>query len=428
VWNTAGDLDVAVGIHYDNFSTGTSADAKTAIITLTPTGTEGTTKMVFRPDADPDPGLTMSTYLSDTAAQPVWPTKLDSANIIIDGTAPTGVTISAVPSSWTSSNSVTLTFSATDALAGIDHYELQLDSGSFLAATSPYSLDVSLVADGTHTVTVKAFDRAGNTATAVTSIYLDKTDPTVNVASAKQAGVELLGVSTNAVQGVVNIQVTAADATSPLATPVVTVTPSGGSAEAAAFVSEGPTGTFNYTWSVTSTTPNGVATITATATDAAGNDATDTDTFHVNKNQVTGQVELQDFVGSSRAMTFVATGGTVKTWTQTLSFAGGVASYTLTDVPAGTTGVSAKTAWSLRNKLAAVLDGDGQVAANFTGGEKLLGGDINGTNSINVLDYSVMKANWFTSNSVADINGNGVVNLDDYSIQKSNWFLVGDPQ
>jgi hypothetical protein len=180
---------------------------------------------------------------------------------------------------------------------------------------------------------------------------------------------------------------------------------------------------------VTSSTPNGQATINATATDKAGNThAATAKTFNINKNQIAGQVELQAYVGASREVTFVATGGTTKTWTLTLAFSAGVASYTLTDVPVGTTNLSAKTAWNLRRKLAASLDGNGQATVNFTGVSKLLGGDINGSNSINVLDYSVLKNNWLTSNPVADITGDGAVNNDDYTLMKGNWFKVGDAQ
>jgi hypothetical protein len=428
VWNTGGDLDVAVGIEL-TLPTGTQADATTAIMTLRPTGTEGMTQMVFRADADPDPGLVQSTYLSDEAGQPVWPVKVNSTNIYIDGTPPTDVTISADPVSWTKNSPVVLTFSATDALSGIDHYELSLNGAGYITATSPYNWDVSALATGTYPATVKAIDKAGNEATASTTVYIDKTNPVISITSAKQNSVELIPSGT-AVQGVVNIQVTASDATSGLnGHPAVTVTPNGGSAEATTYVNESPSGTFNYTWTVSSTTANGTATINASVSDNVGNSANAASkTFNVNKNQITGQVELQSFVGASRAVTFVATGGTKKTWPQTLTFSGGVASYTLTDVPAGTTNLSTKTAWNLRKKVAVTLDSDGQATVNFTSSAKLLGGDINGSNSINILDYSILKVNWFTSNAVADIDGNGNVGLLDYTTMKANWFNVGDPE
>lgn len=338
VWNAGGDLDVAVGIHYDNISTGTTDDAKTTIITLTPTGTEGITRMVFRPDLDPDPGLTESTFLSDISAQPVWPTKLDSANIIIDGTAPTISVTSAVQG-------------ATDVLDG-----------------------ANTVVQGTVTIQVEASDALAGLAAA----------PTLELTN-----------------GAATVNLTTTDTAAP----------------------------FSYTWTVDASTPNGQWDISASVSDRAGNTASDTDNYLVlNKNQITGQLELESFVGASRDVTFAATGGTTKTWTLTLSFSGGVASYVLTDVPAGTTGLSAKTAWSLRNKLPCGPDGNGQAVINFTGAEKLLGGDLNGTNSINVLDYSILKSKWFSHDPVADIDGANGVGLLDYGIMQSNWFKVGDEQ
>jgi len=357
-----------------------------------------------------------------------------TTNFYLDKAAPTGVMIAATPPGWTNAPTVTLTFSATDATSGIDHYEISIDSGPYTTQTSPYGLDVSAMSDGTHTATVKAIDRAGNFATASTNFYLDKTKPVISIDSAKQGGVELLtelGSTTNAVQGQVDIVVTASDATSPLAAPpTVTVVDSASASMTVTYDGESPTGTFHYHVVVLSTTANGAATINASVSDSAGNSESATAKhFNINKNQATGQVELESFVGTSRAVTFVATGGTAKSWTLTLSFSGGAASYTLTDIPAGTTGISAKTAWNLRQKLAVTLDGDGQVTGvNFTGADKLLGGDLNGDNFVNILDYSVLKNNWYTTNPVADINGDGQVQTQDYSLLRSNFFKRGDAE
>lgn len=53
-----------------------------------------------------------------------------------------------------------LNFEAKDATSGIDHYEISIDGSAFAAVASPYttpSLD-----PGKHTVTVRAYDKAGN--------------------------------------------------------------------------------------------------------------------------------------------------------------------------------------------------------------------------------------------------------------------------
>src|SRR5439155_11651878 len=91
--------------------------------------------------------------------------------------------------------------------------------------------------------------------------------------------------------------------------------------------------------------------------------------------EVTGQVELEGFVGTgttplhTRTVTFVASGGaSSQTWVLTLTnTAGAVFSYTLNGVPEGTTAISAKTHWNLRRKLSVTFDSNNQATANFTG-------------------------------------------------------------
>ncbi len=51
-------------------------------------------------------------------------------------------------------------FNAADATSGVDHYELSLDGGAFATVTSPYQTPVLPV--GTHYLTVRAYDKAGN--------------------------------------------------------------------------------------------------------------------------------------------------------------------------------------------------------------------------------------------------------------------------
>jgi len=350
---TPGQIDTAIGVNAYG-ATGTNADGTVAVVTLAAGTTEGTTQLVFRPDASPDPGLTASTFLSDMSANPIWPMKYATRNIVIDGTA-----------------------------------------------------------------------------------------PTINIASAKQGGQELIGTSVNAVQGTVDIQVTASDTLAGLAgPPTVTVKDSSSTSLPVTFVNESPTGTFNYQVTIGATTANGTATIDATVSDKAGNTANAAQkTFNVNKNQITGTVEMATLsstsYGFSRNVVFTATdsgGSVLKSWTVSVGFNNNTTTqvaagtYTLTDVPGTIAGLSAKTAWSLRRKQAVSLGVNGQATVDFTvsGGTDLLGGDINGSNSINILDYSVLKVNWFTTNAVADINGDGSVNTSDYLLMKGNWFTMGD--
>jgi hypothetical protein len=108
------------------------------------------------------------------------------------------------------------------------------------------------------------------------------------------------------------------------------------------------------------------------------------------------------------------------------TFDSSVASFTLTNVDglvAGANKLSAQTKWNLRSTVSFT----DPTQVNFTGDDnKLLGGDLNGSNSINVLDYGTLKSCWYTTNPVGDINGDGKVDNTDYGIQKDNWFKTGD--
>jgi hypothetical protein len=69
-----------------------------------------------------------------------------------------------------------------------------------------------------------------------------------------------------------------------------------------------------------------------------------------------------------------------------------------------------------------------QLSASFTGANKLPGGDLNNSNTVNILDYSMLKEHWVTTDPEADINGDSGVSLLDYSLMKDNWFTEGDPE
>lgn len=195
-------------------------------------------------------------------------------------------------------------------------------------------------------------------------------------------------------------------------------------------------GTVTYTveLDVPATAGNGTYSIVASVRDRSGNFSAPVaiGSFKV-ANEVLATVELQLFEGtgpaSLRDVDFVATGGAnTKTWTKSVSFTSSEGTVVLEDVPAGTTGISAKTDWTVRSKQAVVLGSTGAGAVSLTGADKLNGGDFNNDNVVNTLDYSILRFNWLTSNAIADITGNGPVNSDEYNIMTSNFYTVGDPQ
>jgi hypothetical protein len=320
--------------------------------------------------------------------------------------------------------------------------------------------NVVAVAAGTctATVTVTAYDESGNSSAVVYNTRIDPTAPTISAVTTTE--VQLSGLVnvkdndcvTNAVvQGVVQIAVTASDNCSFVGGQPSIALVNGPNNETASFVNESPAGTFNYTWTVTSTTANGTWTATVTAADLCHNTTTNF-TMCVNKTQITGLVQLEGFTGTgtnvnhARLVTFVATGGvTNKTWNLTLTNASGdTFSYTLADVPAGTTGLSAKTAWNLREKLAVALDINGQATADFiadgvpgwsdASDHYLRGADISAANpllrdnQVQFFDYTVLGTSFFTYDQVADITGDGPVDYDDYYLLYLNYFKLGDPE
>ncbi len=194
-------------------------------------------------------------------------------------------------------------------------------------------------------------------------------------------------------------------------------------------------GTVTYT--VTLVVPPAATTgeydVTATVRDRSGNVSplAALGSFNV-ANEVIATVQLEAFGGTTRAVTFVATdssGVPIGTWSKTITdFSGGIGSVALENVPAGTVAISAKSTWTLRSKLPVTFSGTGVSSVALTGANMLDAGDLTGDNVVNTLDYSVLRFNWLTMNSVADISGDGVVNNGDFYPLQSNFYTVGDPQ
>ncbi len=297
---------------------------------------------------------------------------------------------------------------------------------------------------GTTTVTWTVTDTSGNSATCQQTVMVkDHEVPMIGAVTATEtqpyvAGpVDVLNCSSTTVQGTVHITVVAADNCGG----TVTVSLANGTTEAATFVSgDGTPGNpFTFTWAVTETTAGGTWAGTVTATDTSGNSSTGTFTLCANAAQVTGQVELEGFVGTARTVTFIATanvdiGGVLttnvlKTWNLAVQgFSEGQAGYSLTDFPPEAQFLSAKTAWSLRKKLSVTFDANHQGTAIFTGTSRLLGGDLDGDNVVGIPDFAIYRAQWGTAGPGADVNGDGAVGIPDFNLFRANWGTRGDPQ
>ena len=151
---------------------------------------------------------------------------------------------------------------------------------------------------------------------------------------------------------------------------------------------------------------------------------------------VNGVVEMEFYAGlahngiGSRPVTLKgtdATNGPLATWNLPLNFTNGSASFSLAHAPLGLAHLSAKTAWHLRTRLPVVFV-NGVASVNFTSANALRGGDLDGSNLVDLADYYRLAASWYLPDPGADINGSGSVDSDDYFIMANRWQQSGDPE
>ncbi|GAB4211275.1 MAG: hypothetical protein OHK0022_45610 [Roseiflexaceae bacterium] len=99
-----------------------------------------------------------------SAAQHTWQ---------VDRTAPT-LTVTD-PITTSASSDVTFTFSASDALSGLNRTQCKVDTGTFMDCTSPFQATVT---DGNHTFQFRAIDNVGNVFTSATyPVEVDTAQP-----------------------------------------------------------------------------------------------------------------------------------------------------------------------------------------------------------------------------------------------------------
>ncbi len=81
------------------------------------------------------------------------------------------------------SDSVSVTWTGGDSESGLDHYEISIDGSAPLDVGNVTQHTFSGLADGHHTVSVTAFDRAGNTAEDNVSFIIDTYPPVLSITS-----------------------------------------------------------------------------------------------------------------------------------------------------------------------------------------------------------------------------------------------------
>ncbi len=190
-----------------------------------------------------------------------------------------------------------------------------------------------------------------------------------------------------------------------------------------------------YVFEVTvgSSTPNGLYDVGATVMDRSGNAGTlAIGTVEIAKYRLSVTAACQGMIAApvTRDLELVATdasGNVLESWTLPATFTGGLGSVVIEDVPDGTAMLSAKTAWTLRRRISVSFDPAGEGSASFTGSSLLRGGDFNGNNLVNLVDYNILQSVFNTVATGADISGDGQVNLTDFNILNANWLVAGDP-
>ncbi len=190
-------------------------------------------------------------------------TILASVAVTVDTTVPIASLTTPASGHLFGTSSVQLTWTASDATSGIDHFEVRLDGGTpvtVAAGTATYTF--TGVSDGTHTLALKAFDRAGNTVLVSVAVSVDATAPTVSIVGPASGAVIPSSAST--------VTWTAGDATSGI--DHVEIRVDGGTAQT---VSAGAT---TYALSGLS---DGTHTVNVTVVDKAGHSSSKSVSFRV---------------------------------------------------------------------------------------------------------------------------------------------------
>src|SRR5258706_462243 len=255
---------------------------KVPFSTATPalsSGTHGTTAKAT--DAAGNTGAASAAYAVtvDTTA-PAMPTGLTLDPTTDSGTLGDGITnFPQVKIGGTAEAGSTVTLYDTNGTT-------VLGSGTANATTGAFSIATSALSDGTHNIAAKATDAAGNTSTASTpySVVVDTTAP------GAPTGLSLDATTDSGTQGdgITNFTQVKIDGTAEPGSRV-TLYDTNGTTALGSGTADATTGVFGITTSVLA---NGTHSITATATDAAGNTGPASTAYAVTETSATSSSEI----------------------------------------------------------------------------------------------------------------------------------------
>ncbi len=113
----------------------------------------------------------------------------DSVSFTVDAVNPMLSITEPVGGEILNTDSVTVSWTASDAGSGIDRYDVRIDGGSWIDVGTATAHDFAGLSDGEHTVDVKAVDNAGNEVSATVTFDVDTLSPEVSEHSPVGTGV-----------------------------------------------------------------------------------------------------------------------------------------------------------------------------------------------------------------------------------------------
>ena len=232
-----------------------------------------------------------------------------SVNFTIDSVAPVIDITSPDDGTHSTERNFTVEWTVSDEGSGLDSVEINIDGGAWSAAAgNSYALND--LADGTHTVAIRATDVAGNVGVETVEIVVDNTAPTASIAPSGTS----VAIDTTVV-------VSFSEAMNQTSVTIVV---------------EGVTGTISWNGNVATFTPsadlayNTAYTVSVSGKDLAGNTMTAEASFTTVKNECTISGVIKDADGNPVANATVSLSNGMSTTTDSNG------RFELTGVPSGT--------------------------------------------------------------------------------------------
>jgi hypothetical protein len=406
---TAGSGVINIGMGVSGGAS-VSGDQLVATLTFTTTTTGGTALVPFTTGTALVSSSTNQNILPSLASTAGGSYTTDTAPPTVSVTAPAGGAVVSAP------GTVNITATASDAASSVTKVELYIDGAlKTTLTTSPYNYAWSTggVSLGSHTIQAKAYDSFNNigTTTLTTITLADQTAPTTSI-TAPAGGATVSGTAA--------VSANATDNTGGTGVSKVELYVDG------VLNSTDTTSPYSFSWNTTTAT-NAAHSLSVKAYDGA------------TPANVTTSASVSVVVDNSpptAPTSLRMTGNTLNSialaWNASTDNVG-VANYKLSrngaliaTLPSGTltyndTGLTNTTSYNY-NLVATDAANNSSAAATLTAATVTSKpGDLNGDNSVNITDLSILLSNWNTPNAVADINHDGVVNIFDLSILLSNY-------